>query len=535
MAPRILILLFITATFTTGCIRHSQVPDILVHANNIMEEYPDSALVMLKSIPDSALASQSDRAFHALLLSQAMDKNYIVTTSDSLINIAVDYFQDHNDKEHLASAYYYKGRIHSDMGDAPLALEFFQQALDVLKKHPDKDLENRIHAQRADIFNRGGMYKKAMEENRIALALCLEIKDTAGIIETAHSLGFDYYSMDLVDSAMYYYRMALDLAKSLDNEDYSNSILRRMAIINIDRNEPEQAEELYRLSLPEKSSTPDKSSTHAIGAQIAIARHDSANLKRHLDWLVDSGNIYGKKFAYRNLLEHFSHHFSADSISVMACKLFAIEDSIQANNDIHEIANFEYFYNYTSKSNENQRLKMDKERLIFNVMIAVLMIVLLLGVIYVIWNRLTIKINRQKRVFENLRAEHARVRTQIRQNKHQSMYKRVNLLSIQEIKEVINSALHKGVKKNLDWEKLEETMKKFDGDFCDKIGGNYVLSDIEWQVTMLTRIGIPPQQIGLLTHMSPSGITSIRKRLYKKVFGHEPKSPKDWDAVIHSL
>ncbi len=75
-----------------SCSRHSAVSDTLAHAEAIMEEHPDSALAILEAIPDSTLTSRGDRALHALLLSQAQYKNRIDVPSDSLINIAVNYY-----------------------------------------------------------------------------------------------------------------------------------------------------------------------------------------------------------------------------------------------------------------------------------------------------------------------------------------------------------------------------------------------------------------------------------------------------------
>ncbi len=523
----VLLLLMVAA----ACSRHSAVSDTLTHAEAIMEEHPDSALAILEAIPDSTLTTNADRALHALLLSQALDKNYIDIASDSLINIAVNYYRNHKDPKHLALSYYYQGRICAELGDAPLALEHFQQALDILKETPDKNLENRIYAQRAYIFHMCGMSRHALGENLKALILCRELGDTIGIVETSHSIGFEYYSLNDLDSAMIYYKDAFKLSKSLEKEELSNSILRRIAIISLEKNEISQAEEYYRRSSPNNSSKSDRSSTHSIGAKIAIAMNDSALLKYHLEWLVDSGNIYGKKYALRNILKYFSDNYSFDGISDMASTLFIIEDSIQDQNDIHEIANFEYLYNYTSKSNENQKLKIERERLKFNIVVAILSIFILLGVIYLIWYKLNAQIHRQKIVFENLKEEYTKVCRKIEENSNG----KIRLTSVPEINDFISSAFLKDTKKHLDWSKLNEIMNKFDGDFYKKIGRDYVLSDIEWKVTILIRIGATPKQIGQLTNLSPSGITSIRKRLYKKVFGEDPSSPKDWDTIVRSL
>ena len=60
-----------------------------------MNLHPDSALNMLESISTDSLKTKADRAYHALLLTQARDKNYIVQTDDSLIQVAVRYYDTH--------------------------------------------------------------------------------------------------------------------------------------------------------------------------------------------------------------------------------------------------------------------------------------------------------------------------------------------------------------------------------------------------------------------------------------------------------
>ena len=59
-----------------------------------MDTYPDSALQLLKTIDSKHLVTKEGKARYALLYSQALDKNYIDVTEDSLINIAVEYYKD---------------------------------------------------------------------------------------------------------------------------------------------------------------------------------------------------------------------------------------------------------------------------------------------------------------------------------------------------------------------------------------------------------------------------------------------------------
>ena len=83
---------FLLLLAITGCQEHSPIADRLQQAETVMNEHPDSALNILKDISGSDLRIKEHRARHALLYSQALDKNYIDLTNDSLINIAVDYY-----------------------------------------------------------------------------------------------------------------------------------------------------------------------------------------------------------------------------------------------------------------------------------------------------------------------------------------------------------------------------------------------------------------------------------------------------------
>lgn len=89
----------------------------LVHAEKIMEDKPDSALLLLEKMQPIDNVSDRERAIYFLLLTQAQDKNYITHTTDSLIQIAANYFESHNDVERTTLAYYYLGRVYSDMQD----------------------------------------------------------------------------------------------------------------------------------------------------------------------------------------------------------------------------------------------------------------------------------------------------------------------------------------------------------------------------------------------------------------------------------
>lgn len=98
-----------------------------------MQSRPDSALTILRAIDSSALNSASDRALFALLMSQALDKNYIDVTSDSLIASAAEYFASTDDSHHNMLAQYYLGRVKFNAGAYSQSLVAMFKAYDLAK------------------------------------------------------------------------------------------------------------------------------------------------------------------------------------------------------------------------------------------------------------------------------------------------------------------------------------------------------------------------------------------------------------------
>ena len=89
---------------------------------------PDSALVALNAIDTLSLKTKRQKALYSLLCAMAFDKNYIDTTDFSVIQPALDWYENHNDGDHWVASLFYAGVIKYNSRDYPNALAFFQQA-----------------------------------------------------------------------------------------------------------------------------------------------------------------------------------------------------------------------------------------------------------------------------------------------------------------------------------------------------------------------------------------------------------------------
>lgn len=96
-----------------------------------MEAHPDSALTLLSSIDKRKLSGKRQQAQYALLMSMALDKNYIDTTTFDVLQPACDYYIENGTPDEMFRTYYYQGRIFQNQGDHDNALNSFAKGLDI--------------------------------------------------------------------------------------------------------------------------------------------------------------------------------------------------------------------------------------------------------------------------------------------------------------------------------------------------------------------------------------------------------------------
>ena len=93
----------------------------------VYHQQEKEALPLLQQM-DTEPLSKEERAYHAVLLSMAMYKNYVPCTSDSAINEAVGYFKKSGDNLKYLKALVAQGCVNEDMGNLEQAVNSYHQA-----------------------------------------------------------------------------------------------------------------------------------------------------------------------------------------------------------------------------------------------------------------------------------------------------------------------------------------------------------------------------------------------------------------------
>lgn len=138
-------------------------------AESVMSERPDSALMLLEAIDGSQLAGEL-QARHALLLSQAYDKNYIDLTSDSLISIATAYYENHGNDHYRMMALYYGATVYYNAEDYDRAGIDATQAYEIACRNSDYYWIAKSAERLADLFYRTYNIDESIKFRKIAIS-----------------------------------------------------------------------------------------------------------------------------------------------------------------------------------------------------------------------------------------------------------------------------------------------------------------------------------------------------------------------------
>ena len=191
-----------------ACNHHSSNP-MLQQVDSLLEMKPDSALTILKNISVLEDLPEVDKAYYALLLAEATDKNKLpLLPCDSLLDFVLDYYGD--DDREKAVALMYKGRLLAEMDDEKAAIEMNLKALEILQDYPvDTKYRRLIYSALGLWYGNCGLNDKALEVLHQSLHYSFDAKDTA----IAYiNIGYIYGMRNMQDSAITYQRKAVKYA-----------------------------------------------------------------------------------------------------------------------------------------------------------------------------------------------------------------------------------------------------------------------------------------------------------------------------------
>ena len=189
-----LLLLIITAITIVSCndARKSETFRVLEDVDSYIEARPDSALAVLEGIDKVELTTKELEAKYALLMSMALDKNYIDLQSDSIIAPAVNYYKYHGTDDERFRTLYYAGRVYQNAGDIEAAMEKFVEAERYISSQIDKSVVGRLYKAKMVAYRDVFDHQSALEQAKTAAEYYLAAKDSTRYLNAVNDIAVSY-------------------------------------------------------------------------------------------------------------------------------------------------------------------------------------------------------------------------------------------------------------------------------------------------------------------------------------------------------
>ena len=347
----------------------------LERAEAWMDSHPDSAQQLLEAIPQPERLSKEEYATWCLLVTQAHDKNYVVHTSDSIIDVAVRYFGERGEPQLYSKALYYKGRIWQDLGETEQATALFVRALDVGEQATDYSQLFLIASRLGTLYAHLNLQNEAMEAYQKALYYAVSCQDSSSISYAYSYIGRVYGLSEKWEQSFDYYEKALKLAVKISDKSAEKLAIQEYVAVCVNAEYFDKAEDLIDGLIEigqreEKASDQgelfltlgnlfwqigenDKAAFYLKKALQSDNLHTLAGGSQCLYYLYEEQKLYKEAIRYNNLYWEYT-------------------DSIQRVANRKDIMEMSARYNHEKVENENLQLRLKMIRLIFYCVVGLL-------------------------------------------------------------------------------------------------------------------------------------------------------------------
>lgn len=343
MKKQTIALIAILTALLTACTETTGYNTTLVQADSLMNLHPDSALNMLESISTDSLKTKADRAYHALLLTQARDKNYIVQTDDSLIQVAVRYYDTHENAPLQARAYYCWGSLYRDRNDYSQAIDKYTIALSHINgRSENAELKASLYSNLGYLYYTQGLSTEADSIYQRAELLAKSQKDTASLCYTLSQRGM----ISLEQGKTYYpkaeqqMQQALSIGKAFSDSTILVPIYHSLSMLYSLMPKPGQALLYARLNYSGLKDTQHCYRTFLLlgNAYFINGQYDSAGI--FLQKILKAERYYDTKAdACMRLSEIAQKKGDMETSILLERKRTMYQDSAQINQQGHDILN----------------------------------------------------------------------------------------------------------------------------------------------------------------------------------------------------
>ena len=436
--------------------------------------------------------------------------------NDSLTESLVTYFDKHGDANEQMRAKYLLGCTYSALNELPRALLTFYEAADCADTtlaDCNYKVLSLIHGQCASIFHTQVQPRSELKELKQSEYYAWKDRDTLQAIKRYSQQSGAYDFLKMPDSVLYVKERAASLFREIGKPDRAARTLGGSTITSLlKKGDISKALEYSRI-YEQESGLFDADKNIAKGFEIYYYIKGECYLATHQSdsaeyWfrkeLHDGKDIRNQIAGCKGLQEVFEQKKNSDSIAKYATLAYEMNDSAYSLSEMENIQKFQASYNY----NYHRFLAKQKEWEAKIAWLTATIVVLMAGVLFWFFFR-------RYRLFKNAALDY-RLRNAEITRRLRGMAKS-------------NPPQHPILD---DWKQLRSLVEHEIPSFYDMMNPEATsLTEMEYDICLLSRVHILPNEIAKLKQCVPSYVSNIRKSLLKKVFGREGNADEFDDEI----
>ena len=354
----------------------------LAKAEAIMYRYPDSALHILQGIQPDIPSENEQYATWALLMTQAQYKNQI-EQSDSLINIAYSYFINQDNAQRKALALYYKGILCHESHHAEDALSFYLEATAEIEKTNDYQLGFLINSEVGLMY----LYRKL---NDYAMEYFEKAHHNAELSNNQTYIAFSFIYIARAFSqkkqynkAIEYYEKAIKIGQVNNYPTILASAMNETSFLFLKTGENKKALQYAKDCIKIKKT--DQRIFSLGDTYRYLKMYDSAYF--YLNQASLSPNIHTARSAYQALFYISQEEKDYKKAVEYSNKLWFYQDSIGKTDRNKSLIEMQEKYDQQKIINENNLSQIKKDRIIRNVLIALIILSFIIAITNYLYQR----------------------------------------------------------------------------------------------------------------------------------------------------
>ena len=570
LAPHIALL----AALLTLAACHRRLPHEVARADSLLSTRPDSALALLRGVAGEVEGcSRADRMRYALLCAEAQNKAYEDFTTDSVVRRVAEYYEQYGTAHERMRASYVLAAAYRDLGRQLDEQRCLNQAIDLADTAAadcDHALLARIYGQLSDIYIYRVSPKLTLDISRRGAYHALRADDRPMYADLLRRQARCFRNMDMPDSAIYYYKLGMNIHLQYDDSLRASRAAIRIAEAYTNKKEYALAAHFIKeYEKEDKNVQPD----FTVRPELDGGPYYSVKGRYYLNiGEADSALVYfyhekncGKKSylynSYWDLAE--AYKLKGETDSVLMYKGLYLEHILECQKDTSHlhIQDLQVFYDARREQAELKRRHTPAMSGPWTYMMVVALLLLLgvaIGFIRILHHR---KMKRQLiRLYQEAKEELQRLEAgrpdfseegnaltirqlecKIAELLQHKMPSESSLEEVGLLREQIRAALDGDTVRRLheyartgkkdkvpyseDWAELARQVERHAAGFRRTVDYGLVpLKDNERRLCHLLLCGFAPSEMARLLNCSPQNVSSMRSRLGLKVFGRDMKA-----------